>query len=137
MLNGRRDRNRVYFFEKLVTAIDAQTFEIVFEGVMKDRNHVYVECYDWSCKPLPGADAATFESLGYFYFKDRFRVYRLRDTCGRLVDDLTIELSSIKAVGPWQLEDAQHVYTLHCPSATSEGGFITVHDKTINGVLNE
>lgn len=100
--NLARDKNHVWYYERIQSRVDPATVELVDDGrVFKDRDSVHY-AYDeivgadpasfrhvasgyyadkhrvyWCTDPVPGAELATFEVLGgSFVAKDRNRVYR-------------------------------------------------------------
>lgn len=81
-----KDKNRVYFASekklKVADGIDSESFECLTWEVAKDKNHVYYITKDLKSDEhsatdyanyaiLEGADAPTFEKVGYNEFKDK------------------------------------------------------------------
>jgi len=59
---------------------------------------------------IEGVDAATFEDLGFFYFKDRNGVYK--DTGWYAIEVPNIDQGSVQALSTHFIKDANHAYHL-------------------------
>ncbi|WP_185287496.1 DKNYY domain-containing protein [Chryseobacterium lactis] len=65
-----KDKNNVYYKDRIFRDVDIPSFVSVFDFFAKDRNHVY---HDDDL--VKDADAATFEHLEGPYFKDKNHIY--------------------------------------------------------------
>lgn len=74
-----KDLNNVYDFGDIVAGADPVTFTTVYNGVMKDKNYIWIyggPSAD-SRSPFYGADPRTFSYVGERFYKDKDKVYSL------------------------------------------------------------
>ena len=126
-----KDKSHVYYFCELSPEIDAATFVTVFRGVMKDKNKVYfLGIVGGRCgrNPLCDADAQTFVSIGYYFFKDRNRAFNLEKwgnlNRSDLFKDIPVDIPSLIAIDEDHMIDKKNVYRIGLDP--SNGYFLSI-----------
>jgi len=102
-----KDKNNVYDFGEVVLNADPATFTTVYQGVMKDKNRVYLYGGDSHLpySPVYGVDAPSFVHVGYGFFKDKNYAYDRE--YNKL---LGVDPNTFIAVGIWYFKDKDNVY---------------------------
>lgn len=104
-----KDKNRVYYYTNVVEGADPESFGVLEEWYVKDKNHVYNARSNHEI--FQNYDASTFEVLGNWFVKDKNGAYYEHNLSKEAIKIAGADAPSFEILwGTNYLKDKNHVY---------------------------